>query len=95
MGLSNVEPKVKKRRSRVDDLVAFVLVKSDGLELGLNLERSLLTGFTLNFNDSGNTIPRKPRGSVGSKSHVAKHLGPSGSVDETNQMKSDYKGWWS
>lgn len=55
------------------------------------MKRSLLIGFTLSFNGSGNAIPRKPRVSVGSNSHVAKHLGPSGLVDEINQMKSYFK----
>ncbi|KAK1383888.1 hypothetical protein POM88_021623 [Heracleum sosnowskyi] len=52
-------------------------------------DNQLHSGFTLNFNGSGNAIRRKPRGSVGSKSHVAS--GASGSVDQTNQMTSDSK----
>ncbi|KAL1833170.1 hypothetical protein ACET3Z_002821 [Daucus carota] len=85
---SSGETKVKKSRTSVDN---GSLGKS---ELGQGMDRGGgVGGFSVGFDGGGDAVrvPRKKRGSAGSKSHVVKQSGSSSSVVQSGQTKSDLK----
>ncbi|KAK1370101.1 Tudor domain-containing protein [Heracleum sosnowskyi] len=101
VGVNDGGKKVKKRKrsknvgSGGDDTMvkkSRSSVENGGSGLGLNGGGGL-SGFSVGLDGSGDfvRVPRKKRGSVGSKTHVGKQSGSCSSVDQSGQIKSDLK----